>query len=175
MTSWIRKQPRPRSGKKRAFGGSRPAAALAAVPAALAASACEGPARQEYRIGAATYSFPQSDVRSARSRPDLFIRINPSDAPYELVYDAASADLLDAHGSPVIFSVSDEDHAAVRRMRVGGLLLLCRAAPHPRSGCGTSVHVNGAVWSVLIPSARVGDAEQLVERARATLNSYRVR
>ena len=153
----------------------RPFAAVAALSAALGAVACDDRPVPEYRIGSATYAFPPEHVASARTGPELFVRLQPGETAFELVHDGASAGRTDEHGRLFVFSVSDGDRGSVQQVHVNGITLLCRAAANPRSDCGVAIEANGAVWSVLIPPARVRDVEQLVKGARAKLESYRVR
>ncbi len=146
-----------------------------AACALLALWGCSEAPDQLVQVGDAHYAIPLAHIVSTRQQPELFFRISRPGEGFDLVYDARTADSLDARGVPVIFSISDSETTTLQYHRTSSGWLVCQRAVNPNGGCGTPLVEAGAHWSVLIPPARAADVDRVVAEARATLNSYRVR
>lgn len=130
------------------------------------------PQHETVAVGGRTYVVPPEHVSALTREPHLFIRIKPAGKPYEIVFDARAAGRRDGAGVPHIFSVNDHGGHGVWYSRDGRSLVVCRRASSPSAGCGTWIDYGGAVWSVLLPEARSGDADELARDATALLRRY---
>lgn len=133
------------------------------------------PTDESIQIGERTYLFPPAAVASIRRDPQLFIRVRPPDKPFELVHDARAIGRQSATGVPHIFSVNDHGEHDVWYSRDGRSLVLCRRASSPAGGCGTWINYGGAIWSVLFPESRRGNADEFAREATALLQKYDTR
>ena len=78
-------------------------------------------------------------------------------------------------GHPGAGRIGDGD--AARAVDVGEAVVHPEAGTPldvPHGGCGTPLDFEGATWTVLIPEARIGEADALRRRAEALLRSYRI-
>ena len=126
-------------------------------------------------IGERTYVIPPEAVSSLTRHPQPFIRIRPPGKAFEIVHDARANGRRDRTGVPHIFSVNDHGHHDVRYGRDGRSLVLCRRAGSSAGGCGTWINHGGAIWSVLFPETRHGDADEFAREATALLRKYDTR
>lgn len=125
------------------------------------------------RVEGQSYSFPSDHVSSISREPHSFVRLNPPDKQFSLVYDSRLVGAQTGPGVPRIFSVNDEDQSGVEYSERAGGVIVCRRAVHPNGGCGTMVDHGSAQWAVLFPLEQLGKAEAIVNEALAALNEYR--
>lgn len=145
--------------------------ALALLLVTASCSAGESPVTT-ISLGEARYSVPDSHIISASREPHQFVRIKPPDREFELLYDSRTASQSDQFGWPVIFSLNDGRAPNIKRHALGDLVVVCREAVNPKSGCGIRVGHAGAEWTVLFAVGRLNEARVIRQRALAALNAY---
>lgn len=133
------------------------------------------PPHETVTIGERTFVIPPDDVSTLTRDPHLFVRIRVTDRPFEMVHDARAAGRHDRTGVPHIFSVNDRGEHDLRYGRDGRSLVVCKRASSPAGGCGTWINYGGAVWSILFPESRRGDADEFAREAAALLRKYDTR
>ena len=126
-------------------------------------------------IGDRSYLIPPAEVSSFTRDPHLFIRIRPSDRPFEIVHDGRGKGRRDRTGVPHIFSVNDQGQDGVWYGRDERSMVVCRRASSPAAGCGTWINYGGATWSILLPESRIDDADSFARQATALLKKYDTR
>lgn len=124
------------------------------------------------KVGDRVYRVPDSHIRSLTEEPHQFVRIKSPERSFELVYDSRTQDRDDPIGWPVLFSLNDAGAPNIKRHASRGLKVVCRQAVNPRGGCGFRISHRGADWAVLFPTAQLGQAHSISDRAEAALREY---
>lgn len=161
-------------GRPSLSGGAFRPAQLAVLSLATLA-ACEASPPEQYQVGSTRYSIPADHLSAGRTEPEVFIRIRAPERGYELVFDQRTSGKFDDRGNPVVFSISDSAGQQLRYLRSDAGTIVRRGGANPYAGCGTSMEVPGATWSLLIPSGRLPEARRIAKQARADLRSYQMR
>ena len=157
----------------------RALATIALVAAAI--GGCGGGGRDgqaekatRFRIGDTAFAVPPAYVQSIKREPPGFVRIKDSDSPIELVFDARLQRRADRRGVPLLFSINDGyAHVAYRGTPAGAVVVCRTGAVAPHGGCATPLPFDGAIWTLLVPEPRLGEADALRARAEALLSAYR--
>lgn len=123
-------------------------------------------------VGDTRYQVPDAHIRSVASEPHRFMRIQPPESSFELIYDSRTSSRVDRFGWPTIFSLNDGPAPNISRYTRGDLKIVCRQAVNPLDGCGMRVQHRELEWTVLFPFDHSGQAHLIRDRALQALKAY---
>ncbi|MEW9856656.1 hypothetical protein [Novosphingobium sp. M1R2S20] len=129
-----------------------------------------------FTLNGVSFEVPSHMIRSVRYKTPGFVRINDSDGPIEIAFDAQLQGRTDRYGAPLLFSINDGEYPGIAHGRsAGGALVVCRfAATAVLAVCGSQIQFGGADWTVLFPTGQVAEADKFRQRAIALLQRFRV-